>query len=265
MRSGGTAVMVGGSFIAMEVAAALTQRGMKVHVVAPEQVPFEKTLGSRVGRMYQHVHEEQGVRFHLGQKVSHFDGDGSLRQVVLDNGTRIDAELAVVGIGVLPVSDYLQGVKTNSDLSINVDMQMQVAPDVWAAGDIACFPDWRTGQRIRIEHWRLAEQLGRVAAHNMADRSTLYHGVPFFWTVHYKTITDYVGYASDYDEIVYDGSPESRQFIAYYIKDGRVLATSGCEENRRLCAIAEVMRDEGACPLDRIRSDSGMLARKTAA
>ena len=156
-------VSVGASFIGMEAAASLTKRGLAVTVVGSRPVPFERQLGVEIGRLLQQVHEEHGVSFRMGRRVSRLEGDNRVRQVVLDNGEVLEADLVVVGLGVKPATEILHGIKLEPDGSVRVDQYMRVREGVYAAGDIASFPDWCTGEHIRIEHWRLAEQHGRVA------------------------------------------------------------------------------------------------------
>lgn len=248
------AVVVGASFIAMEAAAALTERNIKVHVVAPEHVPFARVFGREIGRMYQRLHEEKGTTFHLGRKVESFAGNnGKLGQVTLDNGESLQADLAVVGVGVTPVTDYLSDIETNDDGSIDADATLQVAENVFAAGDIVRLPDWRNGQPMRIEHWRFAQQLGRLAGRNMLGADEEYRDVPFFWTNQHMVITDYVGHAPEWDNVVIDGSVDDREFVAYYLKDGKVHAAAGCSREKTMCLIAEAMPELGIASLEDYR------------
>lgn len=241
-RKGGRAVVVGASFIAMEVAASLNKRGMHVTIVAPESMPFDWTLGEQIGRKYRDVHEKKGNEFRLEHKVERFEGDGKLAAIVLDDGERIEAELAVVGVGVGPATELLEGVEVNSDGSVNVDGHMRLAEDAYAAGDIARFPDPRTGRPIRIEHWRVAQQQGQVAAKCMLGANAVYDETPFFWTEQFMVIVDHAGRAPSWDDIFFDGDPRGKAFLGYYVKDGRVLAASGSMTDRKLALVAELIR-----------------------
>ena len=249
-RSSINAVVVGASFIGMEVAYSLKELGVEeVTVVAPEKVPFARPLGERIGMMVKDIHEENEVRFRLGQTVKAFQGDGLIQRVVLDDESIIDADLVVVGIGVRPATDFIKGLDMADDGSILVDETLQAAPDVYAGGDIARFPDWRNGSSIRVEHWRLACQHGRLAGSNLAwsfsgDPRRPYRGVPFFWTVHFGTSIRYVGHIDSWDEIIYHGSPEDRKFIAFYVKGDDVLAAAGTGCDTEMSAIEELMRRE---------------------
>ena len=261
IADGAQAVCVGGSFIGMEVAQSLTKRGMKVAVVAPGSVPFEKILGPEIGRMWQQIHEENGVSFRMGARVARFDGDASVRSVVLEDGTRLDADLVVVGVGVDPTTKFLKGVPLNPDGSLAVDQYMRVTEGVYAAGDIARFRDWRTGELIRIEHWRLAMQLGRIAAHNMAGKNVGYVGVPFFWTDQFDNMMQYVGNVSGWDEIIYQGSPADHNFLAFYVKNNQVLAAAGMQHEKEMAALAELMRLKQTPTSAECRKGVDLLAR----
>lgn len=236
------AVVIGSSFIGMEAAASLTQRGLQVTVVSPDEVPFAKILGEAVGKLFQTVHEQHGVTFHLGHKATQFEGNGKVQTVVLDNGDRIPADLVVVGIGVQPATDYLQEIDRNDDQSLSVNAHLQVTDGLYAAGDIARFPDPRDGQPIRIEHWRLAAQQGRVAAHNMAGQTVKFKGVPFFWTGQFDLKLRYAGHATDWDRVVIDGSLDDQEFLAFYIKGDQIRAVAGVGRDRDIAAITALMR-----------------------
>jgi NADPH-dependent 2,4-dienoyl-CoA reductase/sulfur reductase-like enzyme/nitrite reductase/ring-hydroxylating ferredoxin subunit len=248
-------VAVGAGFISMETAAALTKRGLAVTVVGSGTVPLERQLGREIGGLLKQVHEEQGVVFRLGRKVAGLEGDGRVQAVVLDNGEALAADLVVVGLGIRPATEMLTGVGLNPDGSVSVNRQMQVAEGLYAAGDVARFPDWRDGAPIRIEHWRLAEQHGRVAAHNMAGRRAEYAGVPFFWSEQFDLFLQYVGYAAAWDEVILHGDLPGRNFLAYYVKDGRVLAAAGLQRDRQLAALAQLMRLKQMPPAARLRQD----------
>lgn len=251
------AVIVGASFIGMEVAAGCVAQGLEVEVVAPEAVPFERVFGEAIGRMYQSLHEEKGVVFHLGQTVGHFVGDAKVQAVVLTDGTELPADLVVLGVGVRPATDYLQPTLRNEDGSVSVNDYLQLRGDVYAAGDIARFADWRGGQPTRIEHWRVAQQQGRTAARNMLGAQDAYRCVPFFWTNQYMVITDYVGHAEDWDEIVIDGEIDQQEFLAWFIKDQAVHAVAGCGRSRAIAAVVAQMRNEPLPTLQTLRQATG--------
>jgi NADPH-dependent 2,4-dienoyl-CoA reductase/sulfur reductase-like enzyme/nitrite reductase/ring-hydroxylating ferredoxin subunit len=241
-NEGARAVIVGAGFIGMETAGSLSARGCKVTVAAPGRVPYLRTLGPEIGQMWQRLLEENGVSFRLGAKVERLEGRRRVEAAVLDNGEKLPADLVIAGLGIKPATEMLQGVFLNPDGSVTVDEYMQAAAGLYAAGDIARFPDWRTGELIRIEHWRLAMQHGRVAAHNMAGQKTPFRDVPFFWSERLDIHFQYAGYVSGWDEIIYQGDPASRDFLAFYVKNNRVLAAAGCQHMQEMSAIVELMR-----------------------
>jgi NADPH-dependent 2,4-dienoyl-CoA reductase/sulfur reductase-like enzyme/nitrite reductase/ring-hydroxylating ferredoxin subunit len=235
-------VVVGASFIGMETACSLCERGLEVTVVAPSKEPFERTLGLEVGALFRRLHESHGVKFKLGSIVHRFDGSQSVEAVVLDNGERIETDMVVVGVGVRPATGFLEGVTLDEGGGVVVDSRLRAADGLYAAGDITRFPDPRTGERVRIEHWRTAEQQGRVAARNMVGHDAVFDSVPFFWTRQFDRGLLYVGHAPRWDEIIYQGEVSSQDFLAFYVKDGRVLAVAGMNREREMAAAEELMR-----------------------
>jgi NADPH-dependent 2,4-dienoyl-CoA reductase/sulfur reductase-like enzyme/nitrite reductase/ring-hydroxylating ferredoxin subunit len=234
------AVVLGASFIGMEVAASLRERGLDVTVVGKEAAPFEKQLGARIGNAFVSLHRKKGVTFRLGQEIQALEGDGSVRTVVLANGERLPADLVVIGFGVHPVTDYLRGVPLDQDGGVTVDATLKVADGLYAAGDIARFPLQGDGPAIRVEHWRVAEQHGRIAAFNMAGKETRYDVVPVFWTIQYMKRLDYIGHATEWDDIIVDGDLEKPEFLAYYVKDGLVVAAAGLDRDQDTAALIEL-------------------------
>jgi apoptosis-inducing factor 3 len=237
------AVVVGSSFIGMEMASGLVQKGVKVTVVSPDALPFEKILGKELGEIFYQVHQEKGVKFHMGRKVTQIEGEEKVRAVMLDNGDRIPADLVVVGIGVQPATDFISGIELYpKDRSVLVDEYLCVAENVYAAGDVARYPDWQTSDSIRVEHWRVAAQHGRIAAYNMAGKPTKFRGVPVFWSMQFEFPIRYVGHATEWDEIIVDGDLNQREFIAFYVKGDRVLAAASSQRDTETAAIAQLMQ-----------------------
>ncbi|AFY96594.1 FAD-dependent oxidoreductase [Chamaesiphon minutus] len=237
------AVVIGSSFIGMETAAGLTQKGIKVTVVSPDSLPFERILGAEIGELFYKVHQENGVTFKMGRNVSLIEGESKAQTVVLDNDDRLPTDLIVVGIGVQPVTDFIDGIELNpKDRSVPVDEYLCAAAGVYAAGDIARFPDWRTSESMRVEHWRIAAQHGRIAAYNMAGIPTKFRGIPVFWSMQFELPIRYVGHATEWDEVIIDGDLNRREFIAFYIKDDRVLAAASSKRDTETAAIAELLR-----------------------
>lgn len=238
-------VVIGASFIAMEAAASLGQRGVgKVLVVAPEEVPFEASLGKRLGTLLRGIHESHGVEFRLGRSVKAFTGDDRVRSVTLDDGTELDADLVLMGVGVRPATGFLRGIELEADGSVLVDELLRIRDGVYAAGDIATFPDWRTGEPTRIEHWRLAQQQGSIAGRNLAGEVQPFRAVPFFWTMQYDAGIGYVGHAPTWDDEIVHGDLEGRNFMLYYVRGGRVLAAAAMGRDRQLNALHQLMQLE---------------------
>ena len=255
------AVVVGSSFIGMETAAALRQRGLVVVVAGSGEMPLEKVLGKDIGAMWLRLHEENGVIFRMGRKVSRLEGAGKVTGVVLDNGERLAADLVLAGLGIKLELDFLQGVHRNPDGSVSTDKYLRVAEGLYAAGDVARFPDWRTGELIRVEHWQVAEAHGFAAARNMLAKQQPYAEVPFFWTEQFDTYLYYVGYAADWDEIIYQGTPEERQFVAFFVKHDQVMAAAGCGFDQGMAYLGGLMRT-GQMPTARaIRSGQAELLK----
>jgi apoptosis-inducing factor 3 len=240
--SGAKVAVIGASFIGMEAACSLKVRGCDVTLVSPDQVPFQKTLGPAIGALFQGIHEENGVKFRLGARAEGFVGDGKIEAVVLDGGERLEADLVLVGIGVVPSTGFLDGVELRKDGGVVTDDHLCIADDSYAAGDITHFPDSRTGELTRIEHWRTAMQQGRTAAHNMAGRPERFTGVPFFWTTHFGSTLNYVGHARVWDRIIFDGDVDKQDFLAFYVKDHRVLAVAGMNRDREIATWEELIR-----------------------
>ncbi|MGJ3253899.1 MAG: FAD-dependent oxidoreductase [Elainellaceae cyanobacterium] len=250
-----TAVVIGSSFIGMEAAAALVQHDVDVTVISPESAPFEMILGRDLGQFFQQVHDDHGVKFKLGTKATQFEGAGNVETVILDTDERIAADMVVVGVGVQPATDILRDLQLDErDRSVPTDQYLQVTRDLYAAGDIARFPDWRTGEAVRIEHWRLAAQHGRIAAHNMMGKAVRFAGVPFFWTTQFDVRLRYVGHAEHWDEIFIDGDLSSKEFIVFYITDNQLMAAAGSNRDMDMAIISELMRLEKLPTGDRLKS-----------
>ena len=233
-----SAVVLGASFIGLEVAAALRTRGLAVTVVAPDAVPMERVLGTVLGRFVRELHEEHGVTFRLGRTAKAAEADG----VLLDDGTRVAAELVVAGVGVRPdvALATAAGLATENGVLVNAQLETS-APGIFAAGDVARWPDPHSGRPIRVEHWVLAERQGQTAARNILGAGERFDAVPFFWSAHYDVSIRYVGHAERPERVEVDGDPGARDCAVRYLEGGRVAAVATIGRDRASLAAEAAM------------------------
>ena len=216
-------VVIGASFIGLEVTAALRARELEVHVVAPEKRPMERFLGPQMGDYVRTLHEEHGAVFYLDDTATAIDG----KRVKLKGGGTIEADLVVVGIGVRPRLELAEKAGLKSDRGVVVNQYLETsAPGIYAAGDIARWPDPHCGENIRVEHWVVAERQGQAAALNMLGHGTPFTAVPFFWSQHYDVPINYVGHAEKWDEIAINGDIPSKDCLLRFKRNGRLLAAA---------------------------------------
>ena len=234
------AVVIGASFIGLEVAAALRARAIEVHVVAPETRPLQRVFGARLADHLRGVHEALGTVFHLGRKPAAIHAHA----VELDDGALLPADLVVMGVGVRPDVALAEQAGLRIDNGIVVDRYLATSvADVWAAGDVANWPDARGGQRQRIEHWALAQAQGKAAARNLLGFAEPFLEVPFFWSQHGDLTLSYVGHATHWDALEEEGDPASGNYLCRYLLDGSVRAVVSIGRDRDSLRAQIAMRD----------------------
>ena len=238
------AVVIGSSFIGLEVAASLRARNLHVDVVAPEAIPLARILGDYLGGFVRSLHESHGVTFHLGRKPQKIEADA----VTLDDGTRLSADLVAIGVGVRPRLDLAEqaGLAIDKGVSVNEYLETSV-PGIYAAGDIARWPDAHGGQRIRVEHWVLAQRHGQVAARNILGARERFDQAPFFWSAHYDASINYVGHAEHWDAVKVDGDAEMRDVAVQLVRGAHVaaLATIFRDDDSLVFELKEEGREKG--------------------
>ena len=215
------AVVIGASFIGLEVAASLRTRGVDVRVVGRVDVPLGRVLGDYLGAAVRRIHEDHGVVFHLGRSPREITNDG----VVLDDGARLPADLVVIGVGVRPRTLLAEQAGLHVDQGVLVNEYLETsAPGIFAAGDIARWPDSRTGERIRVEHWVVAQRQGQAAARNILGARERFDAVPFFWSAHYDVSINYIGHATGDSRAEVDGDAADQDVSVRFTRNGKVTA-----------------------------------------
>jgi apoptosis-inducing factor 3 len=235
-------VVIGASFIGLEVAASLRTRGLAVDIVAPDRQPLERILGPEIGQFVRDLHEAHGVVFHLGQTVVSLTG----HTLTLSGGDTLEADFVVIGVGVKPAVDLAQrsGLAVDRGILVNEFLQTS-APRVFAAGDVARWPDVHTGERIRIEHWVVAMRQGQTAAKNLLGQHVPFDAVPFFWSQHYDVTIRYVGHAEAWDRIDVDGSLAQHDATVSFVRSGRRVAAATVSRDRTNLAIEVELEEVG--------------------
>jgi 3-phenylpropionate/trans-cinnamate dioxygenase ferredoxin reductase component len=223
MERGGRLVVVGAGWIGCEVAASARQKGMDVALIEPQPVPLAGVLGPELGAIYRDVHADHGVELHLGTGVEAIEGDGRAERVRTSDGSVLEGDAVVLGVGVAPRTALAEGV-LDVDNGILVDASLRASADgVFAAGDVANHDHPLFG-RLRVEHWANALEQGPSAARSMLGQDAVYDRVPYFFSDQYDVGMEYAGHSAPGDEVVFRGDPATREFIAFWLRDGRVAA-----------------------------------------
>lgn len=232
-------VIIGNSFIGMEMAGALRNRDVDVTVIARHSLPFAKTFGEEIGRYFYDLHRSNGVKFIEGEPEA-LSGEGRVSAVKLKGGKAVSADVVLFATGVHPATDFIHDLSLQDDGSLLADDQLRVAENVWVAGDIATYPTPQGPQRI--EHYRVAQQQGRIAALNILDKEIAFDRVPFFWTAHYGTRYEYLGHAQEWDDYHLLGSLQEKRFIAFYCRGGIIAAVCSAGMYTLTASLVEAMQ-----------------------
>lgn len=235
-------VIVGGGFIGLEAASALRKQQIPVQVILSSEIPFEPILGTEIGTMLRRLHEANGVVFHTGTRVIAIEGEGEtgpVRAVQLETGERIEAGLVLAGIGVRPATAFAASLGLAEDGGLDTDRALRVQDRIFAAGDVARVPFGSDdGDRIRVEHWRVAQQHARIAARNMLGGNARFEQPPFFWTYHYGKRIEVHGHPAGFDRVEIEGDLQAPEFVARQFRDGVLVGLVGCERDTELAALA---------------------------
>jgi NADPH-dependent 2,4-dienoyl-CoA reductase/sulfur reductase-like enzyme/nitrite reductase/ring-hydroxylating ferredoxin subunit len=237
----GTCAVIGAGFIGLEAAASLRQRGLKVSVIAQEPVPLARILGDELGRFVQKLHQEHGVRFVLNATPRAIREHG----IETANGQFIEADMVILGVGVSPRTSLAEAARIKVDDGIMVDEMLRTsAADVFAAGDVARYPEPIFGELARIEHWVVAERQGQAAARSMLGIGGAFRDAPFFWSQHYDVTIAYVGHASSWDNCEISGDLEKHDAAATYRRNGKTIAVATIGRDRQSLS-AEAALEKG--------------------
>ena len=234
-KEGRRAVVIGSSFIGLEVAASLRARKLDVTVVGKDEHPLERVLGRELSELVRSVHEKNGVRFALGRSPASIEAS----TVTLDDGTVLPAELVVCGIGVRPRTELAEGAGLKVDRGIVVDAQLRATEGVYAVGDVARWPDPRSGETVRIEHWVVAQRQGEAVARTLLGQGEPYRTTPFFWSAHFDLTINYAGHAERWDRLVIDGELAARDAAVHYYLGEKLLAVATVGRDRYALEVAQ--------------------------
>jgi 3-phenylpropionate/trans-cinnamate dioxygenase ferredoxin reductase subunit len=250
LRAGGRLVVIGAGWIGAEVAASARQLGLEVAIVEQAEVPLAHVVGAEIGQMFADLHRDNGVELHLGARLESFEGDGRVERVCLAGGRTLECDFVVVGIGVTPRTGLADeaGIAVDNGIVVGDDLETSV-PGIFAAGDVANALHPFYGRPLRVEHWANALNQPATAASAMLGKPASYDRLPYFFSDQYDLGLEYTGFASDWDEVVLRGDLESREFVAYWLRDGRVLAGMNVNVWGVTDDIKALIRDRAAAPV----------------
>jgi len=252
-----TVVVVGASFIGLEVACSLRTREIDVHVVAPEAVPLAAVFGEQIGRRIKKTHEENGVTFHLGQTVKEFAGQDRVREVLLEDGSRLKTDCVIIGVGIRPAVEFLEASGLVKDGAVPVNGRLETAAKgLFAAGDIALVPDGRSGELRRVEHWVEAGRQGMHAARCMLGAKDSYREVPFFWSKQYGSSLRFIGHAPKFDQVAFRGDVSDKTFLAGFYADGTLRAAASVGRARELIRLGQMLEAGKSVSPDQLEDPS---------
>ncbi|OAX37776.1 hypothetical protein K503DRAFT_800988 [Rhizopogon vinicolor AM-OR11-026] len=248
-QEGKRMVVIGSSFISMELVAAIAKRKLaSIDVIGMEEHPFQNVLGKEIGQSLQKYHESQGVKFHMKSQVEKIvpsDSNSSLAAGVIVNGQTLPADFVVMGVGVTPATEFLKqsGFQLEKDGGVKVDeyLKVQGHDNVYAIGDIAWYPQQRTGESRRIEHWNVAGNHGRAVGKTISGDPQPFVKVPIFWSAQGQQLR-YCGLGAGYDDIIIRGNPDEMKFIAYYVNRGQVIAVASMQNDPVVSKASELLR-----------------------
>lgn len=256
LKEGRRAVVIGAGFIGSEVAASARMKGLEVTVLEMTDVPLERVLGAEIGGIFADVHRDQGVDMRLGARVERLEGGGRVERVVTADGQAIECDFVVVGVGIDPETDLVEGTGIEVENGILVDEHCRTNVEgIFAAGDVANFVSPVLGERIRVEHWDNAQKQGPAAAKNMLGADEPYAEVPWFWSDQYDFNVQYVGHASAWDEVVMRGDVSERRFAAFYLRDGRLRAALAIGRPRDISGARTIIREGVPVTADQLRDE----------
>ena len=264
LQSGGRCVVIGAGWIGAEVAASARQKGLEVEIVERARVPLEHVLGPEVGNIYAGIHRSQGVVLHTDAALEAIEGDGRVERVRLGDGRAIDCQAVVVGIGVMPRVALAEaaGIGVENGVTTNESLETDI-PGVFAAGDIANAFHPFYGHRLRVEHWANAIRHGEIAGRTMLGKPAEDERLPYFFSDQYDVGMEYSGFATEWEEVVFRGDPSEREFIAFWLKNGRVIAGMNVNIWDVADQIADLIRSERAVPLEALRDPDVALSDLT--